>query len=197
MATDSTRATIAQMARVYIAPVGTAAPTNSTVAMAAAWREVGYFTPDSLRFTDDPNFDTVTSHQSNYPIRRFQTSDSAAMQVDLQEFSVQNLIAVLGGGTVTQITAPVPGPPPVPGEYKYSPPAVGGRSSVAACIEVIDGVKRYRIVIPRATQTEAVQMDLRKGNETILPLRLAVEGSDVGDPWYLLTNDPAWSPTAS
>lgn len=190
---DNTRITIAQTARVYLAVLGTIAPVDDTVALDPAWREVGLFTPDSLRFADNPDFDTVTSHQSSYPTRRFQKGETASMQVDLQEFSARNMVSVMGGGTVSQIAAPAP---PAAGHYKYSPPAIGGRSDVSAILEIVDGVKRYRLIIPRATNTETVQVDWKRTNETILPLRLMVDGSDVGDPWYLLSNDPAWSPTA-
>jgi hypothetical protein len=188
VATDPTRLTVAQQARVYLAPTGTLAPADESAALDPAWREVGLFTPDSLRFTDDPNFESVTSHQSSYPTRRFQTTDAATVQVDLQEFSGKNMIAVMGGGVITQVST---------GHYKYSPPAVGGRSQVAAIVQIEDGSRRFRIVIPVAIDDQQVQFDLRKANETTLPLRLTVIGSDVGDPWYMLTNAADWSPSAT
>src|SRR4028119_1696432 len=104
MATDATRIVVAQLARVFLAPVGTTAPINPTVALAAAWREVGLFTPDSLGWTTDPTFEEVRSHQSNYPTRRFQTEDAATIEVDLQEWSGANFRAVYGGGTITEVT---------------------------------------------------------------------------------------------
>ena len=45
---DANNIVVAQMARVYLAPIGTAAPTDPVTAMPTAWREVGLFTPDSL-----------------------------------------------------------------------------------------------------------------------------------------------------
>lgn len=186
MPTDNTQILVAQMARVWLAPVGTAAPADEVVAMGSDWRDVGLFTPDSLRLNDAPTFDTVQSHQSFYPTRRFQTAQAATVQVDLQQFSAKNLTAVMGGGTVSQV---------VSGHFKYTPPRVGGRSAISAVLEIIDGIRNYRYVVPNAQQTEANQMDFRRSNETILPLRLSILGSDVGDPWYLLTNDPTFDPT--
>ncbi len=194
MATDATRIVVAQMARVYLANVGTVAPDGPTVAMPTGWREVGLFTPDSLGFATDPSFEETRSHQSNYPTRRFQTEDAATAEVDLQEWSAANFRAVFGGGTVVSVTPAAAGAPVY---YRFSPPAVGGRTNVAACIEIIDGTKNYRRIIPKCEQTEGVDQTFEKTAESTLPLRLSVLGSDVGDPWYDITNDPAFAPTAA
>lgn len=188
MSTDQTRILIAQMARVYLAPLGSLAPADESAALDAAWREVGLFTPDSLQFTDTPAFDSVSSHQSGYPTRRFQKGEDGSIQVDLQEFSVKNMTGVFGGGTVSQITA---------GHFKWSPPAIGARLDVSCIIQITDGIKQFRLIVPRCTNTEAITKQFRKTNETTLPLRLSLVGSDIGDPWYYLSNDPAWSPTAT
>jgi hypothetical protein len=190
---NDARILVPQMARVWLAPVGTAAPADPIITPAAAWKDVGFFTPDSLQWATDPNFETVTSHQSNYPTRRFQTTDSATVQVNLQEWSVDNFKAVYGGGTFTEVAAVV-GPPASIVHYKFAPPAIGGRTQTAAMIEIIDGTKHYRTIIPKCEQTEGVELGYDKTNEVTLPLRLSIIGSDVGDPWYMLTDDPAMDP---
>lgn len=193
MATDANKIVVAQMARVYLAAIGTAAPAGPAVVMPTGWREVGLFTPDSLGWSTDPSFEEVRSHQSNYPTRRFQTEDSATLSVDLQEWSAQNLAAVYGGGTVVNVAA-VTGPPAIPAHYKFSPPGVGARVQVAACIEIKDGIKNYRRIIPKCEQTEGVEQSFERTSESTLPLRMSILGSDVGDPWYDLTDDVAFTP---
>lgn len=188
---DKTRIVVAQMARVYLADVGTAAPADATTALAVDWKEVGYFTPDSLGWSTDPSFEEVRSHQSAYPTRRFQTEDTATAEVDLQEWSEANFVAVYGGGTVTEIT-----PALTPPQYRFAPPAIGGRKQVAAVIEIIDGAKHYRRVVPLAEQSEGVEQKFERTSESTLPLRLTVLGADVGDSWYDLTDDPAFAPAA-
>lgn len=187
MAVNKARIRVAQMARVYLAPVGTVAPADATTAMDPAWAEVGYFTPDSLQWATSPSFQEVKSHQSNYPTRRFQDADAATLQVDLQEWSAANFMSVYGGGAVTPITG-------TPTQYKFSPPQIGGREQVAAVVEIIDGDIHFRKVIPCAEQTEGVSTTYERAKEALLPLRLAVLGSDLGDPWYDLTDDPAFAP---
>jgi hypothetical protein len=185
MATNSARIVVAQGAHVYIAPTGTSAPASEVASPASAWVEVGLFTPDSLSFTSDPTFAEVNSHQSNYPTRRMQETDSATISVDLQEWSGANFQTVYGGGTLTTVTA---------GHFKFAPPAIGARSEVSVLVDIQDGSKHYRYVIPRALQVEGVTQELQRGQEARLPLSLAVLGGDTGDPWYLLTDDTAFTP---
>src|SRR5436309_4941465 len=106
MATDPTKLFVPQSAKLYLAPTGSTAPDAPTVAPAAAWVEVGLFAPDSLQMATDANFATVTSHQSNWPTRRYQTSEAATVQCNLQEWSTSSFKAVYGGGAVTQVTGP-------------------------------------------------------------------------------------------
>jgi hypothetical protein len=188
MATTPERIFVNGDAHVYIGPTNTAAPTRPTGPFTGL-TEVGLFTDDSLRFSTDPNFETVTSHQSNYPTRRMQTSDEATLEVDLQEWSADSFSSAFGGGTVTETS--------VAGIYKYSPPALGARAERMVVVQCIDGTKNYALVIPRVMQVEGIEQDLGKGNASILPLRLAILGSGSTDPWYWITDDAAaWSGTA-
>jgi hypothetical protein len=193
--TNATQIVVPARTRLWLAPVGTPAPADATVAMPAGWYSVGLTTEDSLKFNEEPQFETVKSAQTDYPSRTFQTSDSATVEVDLQQWNARNFRAVFGGGTITAIT-PAGGGGGAPKHYRFAPPQIGGRTEVAACIEVVDGPKVYRYIIPRAMQMEGVQTDLQKAKEAILPLRLAVQGGDDADAWYLVTNDPAFSPPA-
>jgi hypothetical protein len=190
MAADATRITVAQMARVWLAPVGTTAPDGPVAVMGVGWFDVGYFTPDSLQFATSPAFQAVQSHQSAYRTRSIQTEDAATLQVNLQEWSAANFKAVYGGGTIAAVTPSGGGTE----YYKFTPPALGGRGQVAAVVEINDGTVNFRRVIPRAEQTEGVTIQLQKTQEATLPLRLSVLGSDVAAAWYDMTDSPAFDP---
>jgi hypothetical protein len=189
---DPTRILVPQKALVYLAPVGTIAPAGPTVAMPSGWTDVGLFTPDSLSWTTDPSFEEVRSHQSNYPTRRFQTTDAATLEVDLQEWSSSNFRAVFGGGTFTQVAEDTQAN--TPAYFRFSPPAIGARDTVAACVEIQDDTKIYRRIIPRAQQVAGVTQTLSRTAASTLPLRLSVLGGDVGDPWYDMSTDDAFAP---
>jgi hypothetical protein len=192
--TNATQIVVPARTRLWLAPVGTTAPTDAAIPMPAGWYSVGLTTEDSLKFNEEPQFEQVKSAQTDFPSRTFQTSDSATIEVDLQQWNAKNFKAVFGGGTITEITPGGEGTPPK--HYKFTPPRIGGRSEVAAVIEVIDGAKLYRYIVPRAMQMEGVQTDLQKAKEAVLPLRLAVQGGDDADAWYLITNDPSFADAA-
>ena len=189
MATNANRITIAGRARLYLAPPGTAAPALADDPMPAGWVEAGYTTEDGTSFTTDPTNAAVRSHQSDSPTRRFRTGVDQALNADLQEWSADNFMAVFGGGTITALTVAAGAAP----QYRYDPPTSTALRTVSACLEVVDGTKRYRWVAPKSQQEEGVDLGLPKGEEATLPLRLALLGSDLASPWYLLTNDPAFA----
>lgn len=181
---DASEIFSAQRANIYLGEVGVAAPTDVETALDPGWVHVGLTSPDSLSISTEPEFEEVRSHQSDYETRRIQSTDSAAVGVDLQQWNSENFKSVFGGGEVTEVTS---------GVYKYTPPAIGARTEKAALIEVIDGTKTYRWVFPRTMQIEGVELELQKGQNANLALRLAVLGGDGVDPWYLLTDDPSFA----
>lgn len=183
--TDATQIVVPSRAFAYVAPTGTAAPADESATPAAAWVNVGLTTPDSLEFATEPQFESVNSHQSDYPVRRMQTSEAGTVKVDLQQWNDDNLKFAFGGGTVTTVTA---------GHFKFVPPALGARVERSVLVDWIDGAKVYRLVIPRCMQVEGVTTALQKGQEARLPLNLAILGGDAVDPWYILSNDPALNP---
>uniref|UniRef100_UPI003F499766 phage tail tube protein n=1 Tax=Streptosporangium sp. CA-235898 TaxID=3240073 RepID=UPI003F499766 len=181
------------LSRVWLAPVGTAAPAGPTIAMDEDWRDVGHFTPDSLNWETSPEFEEAKSAQSDYAIASWQTGDGATLEVDLYEWTGANFQAVFGGGTITKITpAGDPAPPPY---FKFVPPKVGARDEVAVVVELINGGRHMRRIIPRAQQVEGVTQSLNKTEASILPLRLKVLGSDLADPFYDLSDFDSFDPT--
>ncbi|MCX4677606.1 hypothetical protein OG413_20250 [Streptomyces sp. NBC_01433] len=183
---------VPSLTRVWLGVVGTAAPADAAVAMPEGWRAVGLTTEDSLKFNNEPSFEQVRSAQSSYPTRTFQTQDASTIEVDLQQWSGENFRAVYGGGQIDEVTAA-----DNKKHYKFTPPRIGSRTEIAACIEVIDGGKSYRYMVPRSMQMEGVNTELAKTKEAVLPLRLAVQGGDDSDAWYVITNDPAFAPAVA
>ncbi|MFE3139622.1 hypothetical protein [Streptomyces scopuliridis] len=179
---------VPSLTRVWLAAVGTAAPADATAVMPEGWRPVGLTTEESLKFNNEPSFEQVRSAQSSYPTRTFQTQDASTVEVDLQQWSGPNFQAVYGGGEITEVTAQ-----DSKKHYRFTPPRIGGRTEIAACIEVIDGGKHYRYMVPRSMQMEGVNKELAKTKESVLPLRLAVQGGDDADAWYVITDDPSFA----
>lgn len=169
--------------RCYVAPVGTTAPADETTAMPSGWVEVGYTTEDGTSFTTNPTFNEIRSHQSDYPTRIIKTADTADAALTLQEWSKQNFITAFGGGTVTAVTA---------GHYRFDPPSSGSSTPVAICLELVDGSKAYRVIMPKVRAKTGVTLPLHKTDAAGLPITLSAEASSSALPWYMLTNDPAF-----
>lgn len=191
MSTDNTQIVVPARTYLWLADVGATAPVDASTAMGTGWFNCGYTTPDSMQFSTDPQFQEVPSAQSDYPVFRFQTSESATVAVELLQWSGPNFKAAYGGGTVTAVT-----PATVPPTFKFVPPKIGERVEKAAVLETIMGAKHYRFVFPRALQMEGINLGLAKTQESRLPLSLGIQGGDLADPWYLLTDDPAFDPAA-
>ena len=188
MATDTTQILVPGRTEVWLGAVGSTAPASPTATPGTGWFDVGLTTEDSLQFTEEPEFQEVRSAQSDYPTRTFQTKESGTISVDLQQWNEANLRAAFGGGTVTEPTA---------GVYKFAPPALGSRLETAALIKVTDGTKHYMWIIPRSLQKEGVTSSLSRGGEARLPLKLNIQGGDVGDAWYMITDDDSFAPAGS
>lgn len=185
---NSNQILVPSRTRVYLGEVGATVPTDPAADPGAGWFNVGHTTEDSLSFETSPEFEEFRSAQSDYAVKKFQTSDAATVQVDLAQWNARNFQAIYGGGTVTVAGAETPN------VYKFTPPRIGERTELAALVHVKEGSKDYLYVFPKAAQSEGVAQALNKGATVTLPLRLDVLGGDSTDPWYLLTNDPAFAP---
>lgn len=182
MASNPTETLVPARVEVSLAAVGTAVAAG-LAALSGSWHNVGNTTTDGLNFNTSPTFDTLTSAQSDFPIRTFQTADAATVSVVLEDWSAKNLIAAYGGGEITE---------PSSGLFKFVPPSFGGHEETACVIDITDGDLRFRYVFPRMMQTDGVQTALGKGAGATLPLSLAVQGADGVDPWYLITNSDSF-----
>lgn len=184
--TNPQQLVVAARTFVYLAPVGTAFPVNVDTAPAAAWISVGLTEEDGLKFSTEPDFQEITSAQSDFPVRRIQTKDAASIEVTLQEWSGTNFQAVFGGGTITKTGT-------AGSEiYKFTPPQIGERIERACMLETHDGDKIYRFAYPRVFQIEGVELEFKKTNASTLPLKLGILGGDGTAPWYAITNDPSF-----
>lgn len=170
--------------RLWLADGTATAPTTAVSAMPSGWRDVGLTQPEGTEFVRGFEQVSVMSHQSDYPTRKGVTSRTGRINANLQEWSGDNFAATLGGGTVTEVST---------GVYKYSPPA-GNNEELQACLEVIDGTKHYRYIVPSCALAEGFTQSLAKTAESVLPLQLDVQGQDGVDPWYVITDDPAFEP---
>jgi len=170
---------------VRVAPVGTTQPTTPTGAPVAAWLDLGYVTGDGVTFTDSKDITDVDAWQSFYPIRKIITGKNATLAFALREWDERNIPLAFGGGSVTNPSA---------GVWRYAPPAAGTLDLRAMMIDWIDGIKNYRLIIPRGLVTETVETNLVRTDSAVLPITFAaIPLSTAVDPYLLLTDDLSFS----
>jgi hypothetical protein len=121
--------------RVYIAPVDTAAPTDSTTALEVEFVDLGYVSTDGVEFATDKSTAQIRAWQKADLVREIVTEATVTYSFMLLESS-QAVIEAYFGSTMTA------------GKITLDPSSTGGRKSFV--IDVIDGDKAIRHYVPTA-----------------------------------------------
>lgn len=184
MATDVDQVVVAARGNVYVAPVGTAGPTNIATALNAAFIDLGYLSEDGIsEFSPGVETNAIPAWQSFYPIRRVVTDRSLTIGFTLLEWSDVTVKLAFGGGDIATATS----------IYTYTPPDPEDIDYRAMVVQWIDGAKNYRLHLPRVMVTDVGSIPLRRGDAAGIPLTFAVDAVDGASPFSLITDDPAFA----
>lgn len=88
----------------YMAPLGTSEPTDSTSALPSAWLDLGY-TEDGSDMTIGRTNDKVMVAETNFPVKVINSEQSVRLKARLAEPTLRNLTAALGQGAAGSNTA--------------------------------------------------------------------------------------------
>lgn len=186
MPADASEVVVGSNGKVYVAPAGTALPTNTATALNAAFKDVGYVSEDGVTFNDGKDIENVEAWQSFYPIRKLVTGKSTAVEFVMRQWNEDTVKVAFGGGTISRTAGITTYRPPKPDD------ALDYRAVV---IEWYDGASTYRLVIPRAVIDGEVSPNIVRTAAADLPVSFAVTplGNPDGvtldkEPWYLVTN---------
>ena len=169
---------------VWTAPVGTVAPADQDAVPAAAWLDLGYVSEDGVTFRDAKTLEIIPVWQLFHPARRIVTARDTNLEFVLRQWGKDQVPFAFGGGAVTS---------PTVGNFKYTPPSPEEINERALMVDWADGTKNYRLVVIRGMVTDEVSTNLVRSAAADLPIAFGVNGSEAGDPWYLLTDDPAFA----
>lgn len=186
MALDSSAVRVAGTGEVYVAPEGTAAPTDSAAALAAAWVGLGHTTTDGVQFNMSRDTTDIDSWQAS-KIRVVSNSEPITLEFSLMETDAQSFPVIFGGGTVSG-TAP---------EFVFTPPAEGVNVVKSCVVEFRDGDLAYRYYFPRVQVEGDVSFSLTRTDAVAYSVTLGVLAPAAGEPrWKLMTNDTHFDPIA-
>lgn len=199
MSVDANEVVVGANGAVYVAPAGTAVPTTPTVALNAAFVEVGYVSEEGITFTGGAEQEDILAWQSFYPIRKIITARTAGMEFVMKQWNESTVKLAFGGGTIDRNGAVTTYVPPSPSELDVR----------ALVVEWQDGANDYRLVIPRGQVSGEVSTQLVRNSAADLPVSFAATPSGEADtlsspptagqlltqPWYLLTDQTGFYTT--
>lgn len=148
----------------YFAPAGTAAPTDATTALVAAYLDAGWITEDGLSAqvaetsTDIPAFGTFS------PVRTIVTESKQTFDIAFLESNPVSL-AVYHRKDLDELVADVDG------TFDFT---TGGAASVpmAAVFELVDGDNHVRAFCPSVEVTDRGDLNIRSGEAVTYPVTL-------------------------
>lgn len=185
MGKDTDEIIVGANGTIWTADVGTAAPADESAAPGAGWVDLGYASEDGVTPQDGKTLEVIRVWQLFHAARQLVTERDTQLAFVLRQWNKDTVVFAFGGGTITA---------PTVGHFKYTPPSPESIAEKALMIDWVDGTKKYRWVVPRGTVTEGIETNLVRTGPADLPITFGVLGSDGVDPWYLLTNDPAFDP---
>lgn len=143
MALTTSEAGVVVSGEIYVAPTGTAAPSDTSTALNAAFKGLGYYSDDGITENLDRSIDNIVASQNATVVRSVVTEAVISWEFELLQTN-KDTIEFAYGTTVTQS---------VPhGTYTITPGSTGGRKSVV--FHHIDGSQIKRIYVAEGEVTE-------------------------------------------
>lgn len=173
---------IAGNGRLYVAPEGTTAPTSLLSAL-GDFVDLGYLTEDGAKWTDAKTTNDVRPWQSFYPVRTHITERTGSLEFTVMQHNRATIELGFGGGTWSEET---------PGEYTYHPPSPEDLDVRIAVLDAFDGDRSQRWILHRCFVTSNTEVTFAKSGPALLPVTLTLLANGEGDPWSLITDDPAF-----
>lgn len=164
------------------APIGTAAPTNTTSPLNAAFVGHGYCTDDGVTETWDDSVDTITAWQNATTVRATRTESTLTLQCTLLQTRGSNLELFYPGSYVEANGAD---------EWKIEvkPPTSDPRAFV---LNVIDGTDVIRIYVGNGELTDRGDVPYKNGDAVMYPVTITAYPDSAGNLMTKFSNSAAW-----
>lgn len=184
MALDADNVRVGLNGNVYIAPLGTTAPTDLTTAWGAGWSDLGYLSDDGVEMNYSTDSEDITAWQSLSPIRKVLTSVDMTLQFTALELKTMTVTLYFPSATMTDISGTV---------HSLAIPAAPSRDERAIGLEWVDGSVTNRLVIPRGEVTDRDSITVGRSDAVGLNMTVSAYATSAPEIATWLSNDPAWS----
>lgn len=169
---------------IYLAPSGTALPTN-LAAPSASFTDLGYTSTDGVQMNFEATTEGITAHQSLEEIRRIKTAQSFTFSFNCMQWNDETMALAFGGGDWTNVG----------GMWKYSPPAVeDDLQEYALVADIEDGDINVRVTVERCIVDGSVETGITNSAAATMPISLrALKPVGGGDSFNFISDDVQFS----
>lgn len=150
----------------YVAPVGTPAPADTSAAWAAPWEILGYISDDGPTVGSSTTTQDIKPWQSRSPIRSVITERTMTVKFILWQINPQTL-AMYFDTDVPAVTA---------GAFKLTVRTDDQQHLYAIGVDTADGGRAMRVVFHRASLSDAADMQIQSG--AAVPLEVTLTALD-------------------
>lgn len=190
---NSAEIRVAGSGKLYVAKVGTAAPTFGADATAdwSSWTNLGFTTGDGVTFSKKDKLEAIDSWQSVSPVHYIYSARDLSLKFSLLQFNEDTLPFFMGGGKVEADAAPATG------TYTYEIAERAFADVRALGLEFTD-VKAggttavtYRFIIPRGQVTATDDIKLNRKAASQLGVTFTAMSNGDGKPLasFLMKDD--------
>ena len=190
MAINGSEVRVAGAGHVYVAPAGTALPTDLT-ALDPKYVDLGYVTEDGVGFSFSREVEDLNAWQGD-SIRILSTKEPASTTFSLMQTNSTVMTVAFGGGEITETgTAPNK-------VYTFTPPKLGTNTERVLVIEFTDGAAiTYRYVIQRTQIMGNVDFTLNRTSALTYPLTMSILDNGDKPKFTVISNDANMAPGAA
>ncbi|MEU2724077.1 hypothetical protein [Streptomyces smyrnaeus] len=185
MAVNADNVRVGLNGNVYVAPKGTAAPTDLTTAWGAAWKDLGYLNDDGVEMEYSTDVEDIMAWQSLSPVRRVLTSVDMTLAFTAIELRADAMTLYFPDSTITEVTAGT--------VYKLDIPSAPGSAEMAFGFEWVDDTIINRVIIPRGEVTDRESVNFQRGEPVGLGMTVSAYASSSPELATWLSNDPSWA----
>lgn len=153
----------------WLAPVGTALPTDHTTALDPAFVAVGFISDDGVTISTDTSQTDLFAWQSVNPIRSVITERTVSFEFTCVETTPDTL--------ALYFDTAIPAGDPASG-FSVTIPNTPAQNQYSAVIDVLDGQQALRFVFEATTLSDSGDIEITRSGLVGYPVTLKVLASD-------------------
>ena len=189
MALASSEVRVAGTGEVYVAPVGTAAPSDLSTPLDEPWIGLGYSSEDGVTIARSVESEGISAWQSATPVRTIFTGMELTVTSQFLQSNKEILPLFFGGSEFAETAADS-------GVFKMDISTVPAGVERAVCIEWRDGSYTHRLYIARAEVSETDDVSLNRTSAVGWGMTFSALAPQSGPLATWLTDDPNFEPAA-